>query len=102
MRFFSQALRGDLILIKRYTPPPAARARMARPAPKTESILIRLILWLCLAIGRPLVRLTDNAGRAIRDGRRAWPVVMFLASIMVGMVLETIARHYIEQMIMGG
>lgn len=66
MKFFSELMRGELILIRTTTPaprPPAIPAR--RPHPGGDPLLVRVLLWLLATLGRP----------ALATARRTWPPI---------------------------
>lgn len=65
MKFLTTAMTGDLLLIKRYTPPQRPRPILARPAPRNEPVIIRLILWLLATLGRP----------TLATARSSWPLI---------------------------
>jgi hypothetical protein len=106
MRFFSEAIRGDLILIKSdNVTPQAARAIATRSAPIVDPLIIKFILWLLATFAAPAiatVRPLYSTWTLIADDLRPrWAVLCFLATVLIQIILESLATSYIERVITG-
>jgi hypothetical protein len=96
MRFYSEAIRGDLILIRTNIPTPPACPVLAQSAPAVDPLLVRFILWLLATFARPTLataRATRNAWQPITP--EALPVlrigIVFML-VAVGTIATLAAR----------
>ncbi len=105
-----------LVRIETRSPPtlPLMARRVSPAGGATEPLLLTVILWLCIALGRLLFalrRAPDQFGVALVSIRNALPppiwaagrgrlaVLMFLAGVVSTVILENLAAGYIQKML---
>lgn len=119
MSFLSEILTGKLILTRRRTHQPPTRPVRARSVnPRIDQIVVSLVLWLITWLEDALLLVLHKFSGGVRDAsaaiqcvrdlwpptipaatRQRWVVLMFLAGVVVSVVLENMARSYIDRVV---
>lgn len=100
--FETEAITGDLILIKANNPTPPACPVLARRATRLQPVLLTFALWVCSFFAPLAIGLKKATKRCCPPTipfatKQKWAVLMFLGGVVAGLVAES----YIDRMILG-